>query len=413
MNLMKVNVPKSREDSDDIKISFAIIASTVILMIQFFILTTFNILDTSIGSKVQLMSKVFVAIILIYSFPVVLKRVKLQFFLVYYIAIFIFCLHFILFPENRMYMKELIFPFFFTCLPTFVYSMSLQNWNVFKQVLQKASVIVFILGLLLGIQITLGIASVGTYSMTFSYYMLFPTIIHLNELLDRYSFKSLMISLSSIFIILAIGSRGAFLCIAVFILLKLLRPNRELLFSKVRMFFFFSFVLVGLFIVFNLQKLLFTIQKILVDLGIQSRSISLFLKGEVSLSGREDIYQRVITEILQHPVLGIGLGGDRLAADGVYAHNIILEIVSNFGVIIGGVFIFILFFTIMKFLFVKELDIYNMIIIWVSIGLISLFVSGSYLTEIQFWVLMGLIVGYYLHGPELVKPNEVTEQTEI
>ena len=44
-------------------------------------------------------------------------------------------------------------------------------------------------------------------------------------------------------------------------------------------------------------------------------------------------------QIGRAPWIGIGLAGDRLYLNGAYSHNIILEIVSGFGIPIGIVLI--------------------------------------------------------------------------
>ncbi len=131
-------------------------------------------------------------------------------------------------------------------LPVFVYALSLKNWSVLKDIMKKASLIVFVCGFILSLMILIGMAKVDSYSMAFSYYMLLPTIIFLDELIDRLSIPAIFISSVSLISILAIGSRGAVLCIAVFIVLKLIKPTVQLRLSKVRMYLIFAFVTISI-----------------------------------------------------------------------------------------------------------------------------------------------------------------------
>jgi hypothetical protein len=228
------------------------------------------------------------------------------------------------------------------------------------------------------------------YSMALSYYMLLPTILFLDELLDRFSLKALFITCFSLLIILAIGSRGPILCSGIFIILKLIRPVSKLNFSKVVLYM--CYFLVAIFTILYFEKILVAIDDFLLKFNIDSRNISLFLNDYLHLSGRDRIYEKILTEIVQHPILGIGIAGDRRVADGNYAHNIILEVFLNFGVIIGLILVIAFIMWLLKLLFVKDMNLYNMMIIWISLGFVSLLVSGSYLIDVNFWTLLGLII---------------------
>lgn len=382
------------EHSDDKKISIALMASFVILTIQYFILIFFDLIGTSDAASVQLISKVLVAILFLYALPAVLKRSKLKFIGTYFITVFVFIIHFFIFPENQMYLKELIFPFFFMCVPAFVYSISINDWKVLKQIMRKASFIVFIFGAILGLLIFSGSASTGSYSMSLSYYMLLPAIIYLDKLFDKFSLRALLFVSISLMVILALGSRGAILCILVFVFLKLLRPSNRLSFKKIFLYIVSSGSAVLVFL--NLENILWYLYNFLLGFGINSRSLILFLREDIHLSGRESLYDNVNQEILNNPLLGIGIGGDRRVIGG-YVHNLFLEILANFGIIFGAFLMTTLILLIFKALLVKDKEKYNMIIIWLSLGFVHLMVSGSYLTDIKFWILIGLITNSLIY----------------
>lgn len=389
------------EDLNDKKISIAILSSTVLLTIQFFLLMIFNLIDTQSGSILQTGTKVLVAIIFAYTFPIVWKEQKWKIFFVYFVSIFIFLNHYLFFSQNRGYIEELIFPFFFMCLPMFVYALTVKNWLVLKEIMKKASVIVFVCGFILSLLIFMGMVKIDSYSMAFSYYMLLPTIIFLDELIERLSIPALFISSISILSILAVGSRGPVLCIAVFIVLKLIKPSVYLRLSKIKMYLIFIFVTFSIFVMINLQSILLFLYKWLQQFGLNSRSIILFLSEEVHLSGRASLYDEVLSEIVRHPIEGIGIAGDRRLLNGAYVHNIFLELLANFGVLIGMIVIIFLVAMIISIFFVKSELTYNMLIIWVSLGFVSLFVSGSYLIDTGFWTFLGLLMSsFFLKGNE-------------
>lgn len=54
----------------------------------------------------------------------------------------------------------------------------------------------------------------------------------MDSLLNQVSFKSTIILLTSLIIILALGSRGAIMCTNVFVVLKLIELNKKLNYKK-------------------------------------------------------------------------------------------------------------------------------------------------------------------------------------
>ena len=391
-------------NSDDKKISFALMSSFIILTIQYFILINFNLLNTTGASVIQLISKILVGASFAYAFPSMWKRSKIKFLLIYFVAIFIFLINYKIHPDNHEYLNALIIPFFFMCLPAYIYSMSIKNWQIFKSIMHKASFIVFIFGAILGILILSGKAFLGSYSMALSYYMLLPAIIFLNKLLERFSLKLLIFFLISIVIILSLGSRGAILCLGLFIVLKLLR---NIILATSYTGFFQTLVIIGLIIIIFLQidKIIVFLNTTMLYFGIESRTLRLLLSDEISLSGRENIYSSVINALVENPLLGIGLGADRKFTTTGYVHNFYLEVLANFGVVVGSLFLILLTFLIIKSLFIKNKDLYSLVIMWISLGFIHLMVSSSYLIDIKFWIFMGLITNLLI-----VKRSHVDEE---
>lgn len=385
---MQNHVYGVKSQIDDRKISTAIMTSFVILTIQYFFLIVFELKDTSLGFRLQLISKIFVSVVYLYSLPTVIKKNKFKFIIVYYIAILIFLVNYLLFPANSKFLSQIIFPFFFTSLPAFLYTLSLDNLNVLKETMKKGSLTIFIFGSILITLVLLGKASVGIYSMSLSYYMLFPAIVFLNELFEKFSFKNFFIMLFSLFIIFIIGSRGALLCVAMFILLKLIKGNYNFGYRKV--YFNFSFVGFSIFVILNFNRLLELSHNLLLMSGINSRTITLLLTNAVSLSGRDKIYQHILNEIAKRPFLGIGIAGDRTIESG-YTHNFFLEILSNFGIILGSIIIILIMLLIFKALSTKYADEYDMVAIWLCLGFVHLTVSSSYLIDMKFWIFIALL----------------------
>lgn len=374
---------------EDKKISIAIMSSFPILTIQYLILIYFNLLATDAGKMVQITSKILVGLFYLQALPSVLKRNKIKFIGVYFISIFIFILNYAIFRENWTYLQDVIFPLFFICLPSFIYAYRISDWNVLMDVMKRTSNIVFVVGTIIGILTFTGNTSIGAYSMSLSYYMLLPAIVYINEFFDKITIKNSAIFGISLLVILALGSRGAIMCLGVFAILKLIRNLKNITYKKILVYIILISIVIFSLILLN-EILEFIYKFLLNNFGIRSRSIQLFLRDDIYLSGRDRLYDNVLEEIFNNPILGIGLAGDRRIIN-TYSHNILIEILASFGIITGIILIIGLGYLVLKSLLTKNFKKYNMIIIWLSIGFVHLFVSGSYLIDFKFWILLGLL----------------------
>lgn len=405
--MLKENeILNKKEVKIDKIISVALMSSFVVLTFQYLILVSFNLIGTSSASLVQIVSKIMVGLIFAVALPYVLKRSLKLFFLLYGFGILVFSYHFLVFPENHPYLLNIIFPFFFTALPSFIYVLSIKDLKVFVKVTEKAAVPIFIFGTVLGILIFTGKTSAGVYSMALSYYMLLPAIIFLGKIFDKRKLIYIILFLISSLIIVALGSRGALLCIIVYAILRVLSPRQKISFSKVLV----SGIVVSALILFVsiYDKILISLNELFLDYGIHSRTISLLLRDELYLSGRDSIVKTVWNEVIQSPFLGIGLAGDLRINNGSYVHNFIIEVIGNYGIPIGILLLGILLLILFNGLYFSEN--YNLISLWISVGLVHLMISGSYIIDIKFWIFLGIlfnIIGKRMNSRKTwVKKNE-------
>lgn len=390
---MNINSDKNNEsftNHQDKIISIAILSSFFILMLQYFILISFKLSSTSIGGSVQLISKGLVGIAFLIALPVVLSRSLKKFILVYLIAILLFLINYVIFFDNRIYLNESFFSIFFICLPSFVYSLSIKNLLIFKYIMKKLSYIIFGIGFILGVLLLSGSVSINIYSMALSYYMLLPTIVFMDNLYEKFSWINFVFMIISILIILAYGSRGAILCLLVFFVIHLIKDKKKLTYKRI----FAKFILIGSVLIFliSMNKFLESLYLYLQKFGINSRTLMLLSKEELYFSGRENLYTKVLAEFVKKPILGLGLEGDKVILNGMYSHNFFVEILSHFGFIIGTILIILIVLLMIRAINTKSNINYRIIVMWICIGFIPLFISGSYLTDFKFWIVIGLLI---------------------
>lgn len=376
---------------DDKRISIAIVSPFVVLTFQYFVLMLFSLSETKIGFILQLASKALVGLAFVYALAPVLKRSKSKLVVIYLLAILIFIVNLATFADIKPYAMDLAIKIFFMSLPALVYSLSIKQLDVFHEITQKASYIVLLFGILIYSFLLIGKISIGAYSMSLSYYMLLPCIIYLNKLLDGYSVKHLAFAALSILVIISIGARGPVLCIVIFAALKLLRSGTDKAINQ--MVKVLSILGIGIISFINFHKIIEYIYNKTLSYGIKSRTLWLLLCGEIATSqSREKLFRDIFDALLESPLIGYGIGGDRVisGSSGLYAHNIFLEMLTNYGVVIGSIALITLGIIFIRNLFNRDLQKYNIFIIWFSMGFMPLMVSGSYLTNINFWILLGL-----------------------
>src|SRR5699024_955298 len=139
------------------------------------------------------------------------------------------------------------------------------------------------------------------------------------------------------------------------------------------------FLLSGL-VTYNYRFLIEKLSLFFNSLGIKSRTLNLFLDTNpgLHLSGREKIYEKSLMLVNNKPFLGGGLTGEVNAVN-TNAHNVVI------------------FYLLLKAFLRSNYQVKELIILLFAIGFVPLLVSGTYLTSIQFWILLGLIVNIIIN----------------
>ena len=216
-----------------------------------------------------------------------------------------------------------------------------------------------------------------TYNMSFSYGCLLPMI-------ALYYMKrplSILTSVIMFLAVIAIGSRGAAVVFALYVIADAVISHKG-----------GSVIIVFIGLGFLLLLPLFA--SWLHEIGISSRTLFLYSEGDLISydAGRGEIYKSFSFDAVEHPLIGIGFFGDRYYTDGGYCHNVLLEICLNFGFILGPLIIVFLLFRLIR-LFFKVSNYYRRILLkYICFGLLPLMASGSYLQSPFLSILIGMCV---------------------
>lgn len=374
---------------EDKKLSQTVISIIVILTVQYLVLLLIGENNLLI-SRVSLFSKVILALMFISSLHIVFARRLVYVLITYSVAVFVILLNVLFFPVNQDYIISILFPFLFISLPCFLYVMSISNIEIFMSIAKKGSWIITIVGIIIGILVFSGQVSIGVYNMGFSYYLLLPAVMFTFDYLENKNVKSLFVTGILLLLILALGARGPLLSlISFYILYHIIDMRKKKTSSIIKILLMVLFISIGLI---YYKDLLISINRLLLNYGIRSRSISVLLADEIVLSNRNFLYHDVINSIMEHPMIGVGIAGDRVILNGLYVHNVFLEIFSSFGVVVGFILSIALVLFLFRSLFKLELNNSKIILIWSVIGFVPLLVSSSFLIFYQFWIFIGIAV---------------------
>lgn len=137
-----------------------------------------------------------------------------------------------------------------------------------------------------------------------------------------------------------------------------------------------------------------------------SRTLNYMLNSNLFDSdGRDEISTILIMAINSMGLKGYGIFGDRYLLQGLwgqevhYAHNIILEVLVNFGVIFGSLLLIGLFYSICKAFVKADYNTKNIVAIFTVSLFLRYFVSGSYVIEGNFYVYIAIITSI-LHSKQ-------------
>ena len=394
MNIENQKYVIGKSDKGDRIICHAIFSNFVVLSIQYFVLLNFSLLNTALGAKVQLASKVIILVFFLRALPIVLKRRGKTVIIAYLIAGIVYMWNIVFFSQNTVYLNDYVMNFFVLCIPTFLYVYSVKDLTIFKKMMIKSGYIIIGTSGGLGVLVFLGKASIGMYSMTLSYYLLFPAIVFFNEYFNQRNIINLILSTVAVFLILILGARGPLLALMSFFILLFFYNSKKknYLYYIYKLLIILSVILLIIFFK-DIVQILYTT---LLVYGIDSRTLYLLTLDNVHMSGREEIYANLFEFISASPIWGYGLAGDIYLLDGYgFAHNLVIEVFINFGVFLGSGLILIilaLFYQALKSSQKLNVELSAM---FFSLGFVHLFVSSSYLIDFKFWIFLGLIMNIY------------------
>ena len=183
----------------------------------------------------------------------------------------------------------------------------------------------------------------GDYYRGQAYFLLPHVMFVINSIFDESIIKkksiSIIFSLLGIIFLVAMGTRGPLLISIVFLLIKsFLQIKKKSI--RIKLMFLMLCIALGWLISSDVYLMLMTrLTEFLSSFGMSTRVIDLLLENEYlsNTSGRDKIYELLFKKILEKPIWGYGIFGEEQF--GVFAHNIMLEIIVYYGIPLGVIII--------------------------------------------------------------------------
>ncbi|MFW7420202.1 hypothetical protein ACODH8_08305 [Vagococcus fluvialis] len=372
-------------DKQDSKLSLSISFS----FFSIFLVNLFNNLSfIETNSPILLIPKMISMLIFLFAIPAFIQRLTLKNTLIILALLFFMIINFY-FTTNIGEFRNTFKSFFLMCLPVFLFGLCISNFEkllkylVFFAKLSAFLVFSFYLFNLIDMKDKL-------YLMGFGYSLIFFVLL----LIDDFRLNKNKISMISILFLipflLVTASRGVFACIISYILLflyqniifrKNIKKTIVLLLSTASIYLLREKLLLYIFLFFERR-------------GIYSRTLNSLVNGTITQSsGREYIYKPIILEIMQEPFKIRGINAEYNLV-GIYAHNFILEIIYQFGIIIGIIIIGYLFYLIIKGVSLKKRsrNINSILLCLIATWVPYLLISSSIWVTAYFWLFLGLMV---------------------
>lgn len=243
-----------------------------------------------------------------------------------------------------------------------------------------------------------------SYNLQLGYDFIFCFLIFSIEYFETKNKETLILSVLAFFFSFYFGSRGIFAIALGFWLIFLIfgvktKEKRISVLKVVVLTIFATIILVFAFtqLFAILKNIIGLINSVEIETAEpSSRTVDAIFNGNISESnGRIKLWGYSLQAFKDSPIYGHGIYGDRLYVGNTfrwgYSHNVLLEMMSFFGVFGIVLFIYLVFLMLETLITKKYKDYKILAIIFISMN-IKLLLSDSFLFLDQFWMLIGIFI---------------------
>lgn len=338
-------------------------------------------LSNSSSFIIKLILIILFCIVDLFLFLILDKKKRKQFILLEIFVVFLMVLTYVRYPAIGFNLFLSYSWLFFSFIPILFAMLCITDKYMFYNYLKKSS---YIISLCCTLIYFFHVRKLST-NLVFSYTLLFPYLLHIVELVYKKNYKIILLLVLETYMLLTYSARGTLVCSMIFIFFMIIN---KLGFKSLKYLLGLCIILILIYGILYKFGFFTSLYEYFLAQGKYYRILDLISKGAFfDNNGRFEIYNNYFNFILKKPILGWGIGADLYI--GIFPHNVFIELVFDFGFILG--FVFIIGIIIMSLFCFKEKNNILFIILFCC-GLLPLFFSFSYLEWMYFWVFIGYII---------------------
>lgn len=341
-----------------------------------------------------------VATVLIMFYALVINRFCCSKYACIIIIAVILCFvsSYVFFPSNRESQLTVFVNFVMKCVPAIFIASLYADYDEIWRYFKVFALINFLC--LIWFPAVISIPNTRTLGYMRYGYALLPSVIVFFQEMWRGNGRRTLIYLTLMLVSFAVmfvhGSRGAIVCLAIFVLATVAVYEKNLL----RRILYITFI-VGTFIILVDGTLpVFLLDKLTEIFGESSyalnKYIMMFERGIVaSSSGRGTIYAAAIERIKENILFGAGIGNSLTVAK-MTNHNIFLQILDEFGIV--GMAMFALLLIYCMYIMIKQNkgtaeSTKNILLLLFSVSFGRLLLSSDMWQRPELWMYLTMVIG--------------------
>ena len=379
----QIDVKQNKEDSK--LISFILV---------YFIVNTLNLflksgirVPNQYWNIITIAGSIIMMISLLRCFHIIIKKTGRPFLYIEMISIMVFITSYMREDIIESLLFEDAFWTMFVGIPLACATCAVVNKQKLLDSLHVVSyVLIFMLSYnLISIQFT-----GSQYDMATGYAMVIPVIVLLQFFFKKKTKLDLIVAMFSIVEILIFASRGALLPILLCVLLNLLFYEGN---NWKRLVYALLFGLIVFVVFTRLETILSFLSTLLRRRSLNSYSLQRLINGSfLENKARTELFGYYINKINEKLFWGWGVTGGWIA-EGSGPHNMLLEIILAFGVVIGGLFALYVVLQFVKVLIWGQNHNEGLTTIFALYSIVLLFVSGNWMLKPEVFIFLGLSAG--------------------
>jgi len=383
----RIYLQANLNNSEDLKLSIFIVAYFIASALNMSIKLIFAVSNATVWSYISSIFFIILFIILLFTIHIVFKRTLLLFVCLEAIFLLIFiCSYFMGNADNALLTEKAFFSLG-VGVPLFCYVYAIKDKNILYNnflIISYPLIIIIIFAFIMNSSLIKGN---NTYTMSLSYSIMLPVLFQTSAFFKKKHPINLFFAICGTLSIILFGSRGALICIFGYLLYKALLNK---IFSAKRFMQWLALGGICAIVLFNIDKVFSYLYAFLTEHGIYSRTLYIITSSDLLYSsGRIDLWSHYWQLICDKPFFGWGVIGGWVS-DGLSPHNMLIEYLLAFGIIIGGLICITSVLLLLKPFFVKDRFLLELTVILASANLAMYLVSGDVFEKSLWFIFIAL-----------------------